>query len=431
MSRLERQEDLAERIINYQADFLDTNPNQTEGLLIAYSSSLIGLWEKFSKDHERILKKSALRNSEYIRRDVFATTQQAYNATMGFFYDERQRIASSSTQIPAGQSLAPSKFHLPKISLPKFSGDEEDWEGFRDLFLSLVHQDVRLSNVEKHHFLVTSLEGEARDSLRNLKITETNYLTAWNILLKRYDNPELLVTRHLSVLSTLPTMTRESSAELQTLLDTVSSKREALKALGLPIKHWDTVFIFFLTQALDPVTRKDWEKSGAARGQLSSLSDYFEFLQNQIQALKSGELTRAKHTTKMTSRPSEPRMKARLSSYSTMVSSEGSSGHCPACPGRHPIIRCPQFLNVGASQRRRTVLQLRLCFNCLKPDHTVRVCSSAYSCKKCQGRHHTFLHDAEKRQNPFPTEHGPTKRARNDDNQQVQDTARSKTASST
>ena len=76
-------------------------------------------------------------------------------------YDAEAKLA---VQLPPNTTAAPGarKVQLPKLSLPTFSGLQEDWESFRDLFRSLVHLDADLSGVQKLQYLKTSVQGEAK-----------------------------------------------------------------------------------------------------------------------------------------------------------------------------------------------------------------------------------------------------------------------------
>jgi len=38
---------------------------------------------------------------------------------------------------------------LPRIQLPEFAGEFEQWPEFRDLFLSIINRDSTISGVEK------------------------------------------------------------------------------------------------------------------------------------------------------------------------------------------------------------------------------------------------------------------------------------------
>lgn len=42
---------------------------------------------------------------------------------------------------------------------------------------------------------------------------------------------------------------------------------------------------------------------------------------------------------------------------------------------------------------RELVTQQSLCWNCLRPGHQARACRLIFSCRFCQARHHSLLHD--------------------------------------
>ena len=61
--------------------------------------------------------------------------------------------------------------------------------------------------------------------------------------------------------------------------------------------------------------------------------------------------------------------------------------------GNHRIYMCEQFKNMSVKQRRDAIYQLKACFNCLKMGHSSKECPSTQSCRSCNKRHHTHLHD--------------------------------------
>lgn len=63
---------------------------------------------------------------------------------------------------------------------------------------------------------------------------------------------------------------------------------------------------------------------------------------------------------------------------------------CPRCKGIHPLTRCPQFLTLTLEARRNTVIQARLCYNCLSSEHTTNACKNGI-CKRCSEKHNTLL----------------------------------------
>ena len=61
--------------------------------------------------------------------------------------------------------------------------------------------------------------------------------------------------------------------------------------------------------------------------------------------------------------------------------------------GNHRIYMCEKFKNMSVKQRRDAIYQLKACFNCLKMGHSSKECPSTQSCRSCNKRHHTHLHD--------------------------------------
>ena len=173
------------------------------------------------------------------------TVQKEYNKTLGYLYDELARLNQNSCP-PIITGNREPRVRLPPLKLPRFLGEENDWESFRDMFIAVTKRDEFLSDVEKLDLLKCSLEGKAKKALERLPTKETTFNVAWSILLKRYNHPRLLVTQHLNTLMTLPVLKKEDSNELQNLLDPVEIKREALLECGRPVEYWDDVFAFFL-----------------------------------------------------------------------------------------------------------------------------------------------------------------------------------------
>lgn len=74
---------------------------------------------------------------------------------------------------------------LPKISIRPFDGRLENWVSFKELYDSLIH-NRDLPDVEKLHYLLSSVEGLAYDLIKNYPLTESSYLVAYRVLHKHY-----------------------------------------------------------------------------------------------------------------------------------------------------------------------------------------------------------------------------------------------------
>jgi hypothetical protein len=68
-----------------------------------------------------------------------------------------------------------AQISLPTIELPTFSGDACKWLHFRDTFQTLVIDNNTLSDIQKFHYLISSLKDEAKMLIANLPVTLENF----------------------------------------------------------------------------------------------------------------------------------------------------------------------------------------------------------------------------------------------------------------
>lgn len=111
---------------------------------------------------------------------------------------------------------------LPKIQLPTNSGQYEEWLSFHDLFNTLVHKNTTLSNVQKLHYLTTSVvcSGEAASILKHIQLIDNNYEEAWNILKTRCGNKRINVDVIMKRFFSLKKINVGNSSSIKNLLDT-------------------------------------------------------------------------------------------------------------------------------------------------------------------------------------------------------------------
>ena len=65
---------------------------------------------------------------------------------------------------------------LPTLTLPKFSGLVKDYRPFIQLYEKIIHENKNLSSIEKMNYLVSSIQGDAKNAVKHLTITEENIL---------------------------------------------------------------------------------------------------------------------------------------------------------------------------------------------------------------------------------------------------------------
>lgn len=177
---------------------------------------------------------------------------------------------------------------LPAIPIPKFDGTSECWLEFRDTFISLIHSNESISDMEKLYFLKGALEGEAKEVIHLIDMTASNYSMIWDMLYERYNNTVVLVNDHLKSLVNMTPLVKESHSDLRHILDNITKHIHALGKLGVPTDNWDPLIIFLVCSKLDPATQRVWEEK-RPRDKLSSLSEFKSFLRGRIDMLISLE----------------------------------------------------------------------------------------------------------------------------------------------
>jgi len=168
----------------------------------------------------------------------------AINSTLGLDDRANARPAPSSSQC-----------QLPKIQLPIFDFDLIQWRSYRDTFSSLVHENPNLQQVDKFHYLISSVTGSAAFCVRGLPITEDNYNIVWNNLHTRYDNKRVLSTAYLDSIFRFAPLQKESLSGLENFLSTFQANIASIKALG--IDDFEGFLLFYVaSRVLDPTTKR-------------------------------------------------------------------------------------------------------------------------------------------------------------------------------
>jgi hypothetical protein len=90
-----------------------------------------------------------------------------------------------------------SNIKLPRLELPHFDGQLNNWLYFKGAFKSAVHLNPSIDSTLKMRYLQSCLMGEAKLMFAQFALNDDNYTTAWELLCKRYDNKKLLINTYL------------------------------------------------------------------------------------------------------------------------------------------------------------------------------------------------------------------------------------------
>ena len=288
------------------------------------------------------------------------------------------------------QSSQVSSVKLPSIELPSFDGKYEGWQSFQDLFVATVENNKSLSGAQKLQYLKSCLKGEAANLVKSFTITDQNYREAWGLLTDRYDNKRELVHSIIKRLCNQQPVKSESAVFLQKLLDVTSECIRSLKVMGRPVEQWDDIIVFLVVEKMDPESRREWAMSlkGSEPPTFQELSSFLEIHIRGLNASRSqGPVQPVRQQTAPTTQRSFGGDRRQTSSLLGTTQSV-----CPVCKSNHLIHQCSQFRTMSVPERKESVRKALLCYNCLRPDHGVRYCTSRQTCRHCSKRHHLLLH---------------------------------------
>ncbi|XP_053686296.1 uncharacterized protein LOC128735836 [Sabethes cyaneus] len=374
------------------AEFVSNYPQDTTASQIAVRlERLTDLWDKITE----ITYEVESHEDFIVEEDAFAKErlefENRYFDIKSFLIDKARELQDppvleqSTRQLDNSTLGQVDHIRLPQIKLQSFNGNIDDWLSFRDLFTSMIHWKSDLPEVEKLHYLKSSLQGEAKALIDPIKTTRGNYQIAWETLLKRYNNSKLLKKRQIQSLLNLSTVAKESGAELHALLEAFQRIVHTLDQIVQPADYKDLLLVNILITRLDGSTRRSWEEYSANKEQ-DCLKDLVDFLQRRVQVLES--LPSRHSESKRESSPVKKRVPSfRVSHNAT----QNSTGKCPACPETHWLHTCPVFQKMSVANRESLLRIHSLCRNCFKRGHQAKNCLSKYSCRKCKARHHTMV----------------------------------------
>ncbi|KMQ89359.1 gag-pol polyprotein precursor [Lasius niger] len=320
-------------------------------------------WDKFQGNHDKVLcvMTDDLRHHPYFKDDLYTQCEEAFYDSKTSLVEDIEKVTTSKDdnhEYNQRHSHSGSCRSLPKISLPKFSGDYHDWPSFRDLFDSMVGSNRDISSVEKLHYLRAQTTGEAARYLANIPVTAANFARAWKALTSRYENRRILVTTYLDKIFALKPLAQKSSSDLKILLSTVKESLGALNSLGAPTDQWDILIVYVVTRRLDAHTLEAWELEQGTSNELATFDELELFLEGRIRALET------------------------VQSRSTQSNTAAAS---------HYISACSEFAGKSLGERQEFVTKKNLCFNCLG-SHRLAECRTLKRCRHCKGQHHSLLH---------------------------------------
>ncbi|KAL0892704.1 hypothetical protein ABMA27_014422 [Loxostege sticticalis] len=357
----EIQSNIFDKIQKAQSNFKKSPKARiTKAYLETRMENLDELWKEFVENDKKIRSTSKTQDQladEYFVEDLYSATDELYidyKSSLKELLSQQCGLHTEKLQSSPSENV---DVKLPRIQLPIFTGKYEEWQTFHDMFTSLIHNNKSLTGVQKLHYLKTNLQGDPSNLLQNYAITESNYEEAWQQLIKQ----------------------------------TTSSCLKSLSTMGIQTQTWDTIIIYLVASKLDTESHKQWETYISNQcDDLPTWQQMVEFLETRFRTLEMVDTS--KPWQKQSQQNSKPTSKPKAFHAAVVNDQKSSKIVCVMCEEPHYLYQCKKFGQQTPQERHDFVQTQQLCFNCLAPNHSVKVCRQSTSCRRCGRKHHSLLH---------------------------------------
>lgn len=307
--------------------------------------------------------------------------------------EEDDKSQHSSRASVSHHDIQETNVQLSRLTIKPFSGKYEDWAEFKDIFKSCVMKNVKLPDIQKLHQLKSILTEEPSKLIKNLKMRDNNFDIAWQTLNDHYENQTKVVWGYLQRFFEIPTISTgtASSADLQNKIIITSDLITSLTDFEIDTSSWDTIIIYVLIQKLDTMTVNYWHEERKAKKTIPTFKQFRAFLETRQNVSESKEARR--RSLPVTSTPKAPFQKPPNKPATKTLLNQAPV--IKLCEKDHRTYQCSRLINATYEKRLELIRSKNLCENCFY-SHETEKCTSRYTCRACNERHHTLLHPLQK-----------------------------------
>ena len=284
---------------------------------------------------------------------------------------------------------------LPKLKLADFSGDPLEWPEWSQLFQATVHAANIDDSVKMNH-LKTMVTGKAKEAIAGLGYTAEMYNVAWNVLVRNFGKPQMVVNAQLKRIYSFPPMKPYDGAALIKFARIVSSCVNVLTQFNYVGDLNSEGVLGSATRKLTLDMETKWltyvKQMNLYQPGLAVFSEWLNDIadvQDELLLSSNPNADRAKSNYKE---------KAKGSTFATSTTNTASDNskyqrECVLKDGQHPIWKCEKFKKMNVEERGQKAKELKLCFKCLSDAHQMRNCSGRLcDVNGCGKPHHRLLH---------------------------------------
>ncbi len=304
-------------------------------------------------------------------------------------------VSSTPTTFTSTPTPSHSSLHL---ELPTFDGDPFEWSRFATTFRTTITNRARgHTNQEIFGHLSRAVKHpEGQDLLRSLPASDMDMEAMLSLLEKRFGSPKILG----------PLIIKKINSVQHVEMSLPDIKR-AYKNYLLPFQKFctlvgDSLSAYLATGFIGLLAddcKREWSRfvKPNTPPDMKQVEEFLSYWRDELAEGSAADLSMSKANSHQF-RPSRPSSRAVSPSRNRHHSNKQSSTmkrysqHCPLCEESHLLGKCSTFLSYDIDKRNKFARDRKLCINCFSNTHGCKTCPSKFSCRTCNGRHHSTLH---------------------------------------
>lgn len=292
----------------------------------------------------------------------------------------------SSSASSGHSNYVQKSVRLPKLELPKFSGEVTKFSEFWDQFKATIDQ-TSLPVITKFTYLKNLLEGEAKAAIDGLTLTEDHYTVACKLLQERFGRKELIIFSHIQSLLSLESSGKDSDlSKLKSIQDQVLVHVRSLEALDIDGNTYGMFLTPLVLSRLPSGVRMEWAREG--KGKEGDLEWLLEFLRKEIERRERADTFKV--TKSSDDGKKEQKKFPKKSTGAALHTHDDSQPRCILCKkSNHTTEKCFGGNKMPFEEKKRAFIETKSCFKCALSGHLSKTCKK--KCTQCGGSHHKWL----------------------------------------
>ncbi|XP_028406789.1 uncharacterized protein LOC114529231 [Dendronephthya gigantea] len=323
-------------------------------------------------------------------------------------YDEFLKVQKKQTNISEIIMMQQARSLLPSHKPPTFSGNSMEYSRFINAFESLIEAKVE-SPIERLYFLDQYTSGKANEVIKGCiqMKSDDSYSQAKALLKKHFGDPFKVANAYIARLTKWPSVKPKDGKRLQEFAIALEQAKNATTNLPYMDDLNTAQVLRQLWEKLPLYMRSKWtERASRIRSSQSRNATFAEFCKfvteqadfatDQVFSEDFSERSKEESKDKFGDTGRYRRDKG-TRNFGTVVKGDNKDKErtksCILCLKPHNLNECEEFRKKTLLERKGFIREKGLCFGCLKQGHISSKCNDKLTCKTCEKKHPSVLHD--------------------------------------